>query len=633
MSLSMSQTTFIERVLEASSVAPLPVSQQERRRHGIVYTPVRLASYVAHVVARSFLTDIRETTQNKKTSQLDEAVRNLRIIDPACGSGELLCAVWLQLCEEAKSDAAIWKSLQQHGHAAVLCGIDTDSSAIRRTKRRIRRAIEGQNAPRPRLRTLNSNALFPFSSDTSKRGWARARRYFDAHDGFDVVIANPPWGADVSNYRGRLTCGEFSLFQGQFDTSDLFLELALRIVRPGGYFGYIVPDSLFNHERRELRRLLLDNTEIRFVGRFGEGLFENVSRACTVVVCRKCAPSKSTRTTCLRLTPDMRADILNGRTTFAVAESTLGHRVRQSRFLQNPNFLFDIDVTSEEENVLQRFRGQASSFGEFLVSARGVELSKHGRVSRCNNCYRWMPYPCATKPRCPHCQVDVNLSQLESTSIVRSERSNASVPFVVGQSVRRYKIDQVLWIDMGKDGINYKPAGTYRPPKLLLRKTGVGVCAAIDYSPSYTNQVVYIFRPIDGVDGTLPLELFLGILNSRAIYYFVTKRYGETEWRSHPYLTQRQVLSLPMPGLAQLRGKDDVRIERIAKLLKPHITAGNEPPPSVDAEVERTVAQLYGLTRKDYQTIYTTIESVQDLVPVRALRRVALDDIFPERRR
>ena len=314
--------------------------------------------------------------------------------------------------------------------------------------------------------------------------------------------------------------------------------------------------------------------------------------------------------------------------TFADAEKRLLHVVPQVRFASNPDHLFDIDVRAAEERTLQQFRRLPSTFGDHMESSRGVELSKHGRVIRCGTCNCWLPFPTGLKPRCAHCGDRISVSEGSATCIVRDEELPGYVPFVVGESVRRYSIQAALWIATGHKGIKYKDPTTYASPKLLVRKTGVGVSAAIDYSDAYTNQVVYIFRLRNSQGHTLPLEFFLGALNSRAMYYFLTKSHGETEWRSHPYVTQTQILDLPLPNSEMLLGKKAPLVRRIASALRPYTKQGKEPPKRVDAFVESLVAELYSLTKRDYKAIYATLDSVQDMLPIRALRKVAISDIF-----
>jgi hypothetical protein len=41
------------------------------------------------------------------------------------------------------------------------------------------------------------------------------------------------------------------------------------------------------------------------------------------------------------------------------------------------------------------------------------------------------------------------------------------------------------------------------------------------------------------------------------------------------------------------------------------------------------VSQLYGLKKSDYEIIFNTLNSVENLLPVRALKICDVNDIFP----
>jgi hypothetical protein len=461
-----------------------------------------------------------------------------------------------------------------------------------------------------------------------RKGWSRIRKAFGAPSGFDIIIANPPWGADISSYRDALRDSDYSLCRGQFDSADLFMEMAVKVLKPGGYLAFIVPDSLFSEERTALREMLLRETEIKFLGRLGEKLFDNVNRACAVVICRKGIGTATTSTKCLRLTPEARRGILAGMMTFGDAERKLAHRVPQRRFASNHGCSFDIDIAVSEESTVAKLRNCGSHFGHNLRSTRGVELSKRGLVCRCSTCGLWMPAPERTKPLCPHCRRPVIVGVDQLSSIVGEAPTEHGVPLLVGESVRRYFTAQGLWIVTDRKGIDYKDARIYSQPKLLVRKTGVGLSAAIDCSGAYTNQVVYIFLPKPSITEAVPLECFLGILNSRAMYYYLVKSHGETEWRSHPYVTQGQILGLPFPltegGCA---GSGEV-LEKMAEIIRPHVRANRVPSPEDDARIERLVARVFGLDLQDYKSIYQTLDSIEPLLPVRTLLQLRLADIF-----
>lgn len=591
---------------------------EQRKSNGAIYTPSALANYVASKVISLTLNDKRSSLHNQA------GPTSWRILDPACGGGELLVAVWQQLLSKiAEEHSFYFNHLMPRD---ILCGIDNDKKAVSKTRTRINSFCASETQY---LKIINTNALFPFNRRTSYQGWKQIRKQFEAPEGFDIVIANPPWGAETRAYEKKLvSTGEFTTFSGQFDTSDLFLELSSSVLKPGGYLAYIVPDSLFSLERTALRKLLLSQTDILFVGRFGERFFKDVNRACAVIIARKREPNiasrVSARTQCLRLTPDVRKDLLLGRLSFHQAERSLVHSVRQDRFLHNENFSFDIDLTERDEITINKLTSAKNNFRSYLNSYRGVELSKTGKVIFCNECKLWLPLPRAKNPKCAHC--GAKLRNDEQDIIVRDKKLKGYQTLLSGEDIRRYHIEQRLWIDVRRNGINYKSLSQYESPKILVRKTGVGLSASMDYTDSLTNQVVYIFRAKDGVE--IPLEFFLGVINSRAMYYYHVKKHGETEWRSHPYVTQKQVLDFPLPNDATLSVEKKHTVEEIAKLVGNNLKKNKPFPVKADVQIERFVAELFDLRRKDYEIIYQTLESVQDLLPVRALKNVAINQIF-----
>ena len=620
---SFPRSRFFESLVEAAARQP-QVSREELREHGIVYTPPDLADYVAQKVVGYLFEDVLRAA-GRDGRAVDPG--DLRILDPACGSGELLLAAWRHL-KESLDLFPLYAGKVAIEPQRCLCGVDSDRAATAHTKVRIDGLdADAKSGHTCSTKVVTTNALFPYGRMVSAVGWRLLKQQFDADNGFDIVIANPPWGADVAAYRDKLSLGEFSLFQGQFDTADLFMELSLKLLKPNGYLAFIVPDSLFSQERRALRQLLLSKTQIKFIGRFGEKLFEGINRACAVVICRRGTADASSPVECLRLTPEARKEILSGNSTFAEQEGRLGHKIPQSRFSRNDNSQFDIDVSVVEERTFGRLGRLPCTLGDHLVSGRGIELSKHGWVYQCGQCKSWSPLPKGQRARCPHCKTDVAHPSKTAKSIVRKDRHEGYVPFIVGEHVSRYALHSPLWIVSGCSGVNYKDDSLYRAPKLLVRKTGVGLSAAVDYSDARTNQVVYIFRLKDS-HAAIPLEFFLAVLNSRAMYYYITKTHGETEWRSHPYVTQTQILSLPLPAQKELL-KESEAARKIAALVRPYMQHDQALPANVDAEVERLVARVYGLGHEQYKTIYATLESVQDLLPVRRLKQVPLTAVFP----
>lgn len=595
------------------------VSPEDKKSFGIVYTPHFLAEYVAQKIITYFFDDLKK----KSPRNLNKFLNKIRIIDPACGEGQLLYSIWKQLNYRLTTSGAMFTP----NPIEILCGIDIDEEAVMKTMFRISR-FSGSN-DFFNFKIVKTNALFPFDSISREEGWKIVKDRFGAPEGFDILIANPPWGADI-NFKESLLRKEYCLYKGPFESADLFVELALSIVKPGGYFALILPDSLFSFERKDLREMLLRRTNIKFVARLGEKIFQNINRACAILICKKETYSSSNRVKCLRLTPVLRNKILLNKITLHDAESLLAHEVNQQRFCENRNFLFDIDVKEDEEKTLYKIKSNSNSLRNYLVGSRGVELSKTGKVCKCNNCGLWMPLPTAKEPKCSHCNLPIKVASANTTSIISKNKTGNAAPLIVGENIKRYYINSRRWILTTKEGIKYKDKTLYKNPKIIIRKTGVGISATIDYSGAYTNQVVYIFKLKDMTKSVISLEFILAVINSRLMYYYILKIFGEAEWRSHAYVTQKQILSLPLPYIDVKDSQQKIIIKSITKILKPYLKKNKPLPPLIDAKIEYLIAKFFKFTKKDYATIYKDLNCVEELLPVKALKTVQLQDIFSQ---
>ena len=181
---------------------------------------------------------------------------------------------------------------------------------------------------------------------------------------------------------------------------------------------------------------------------------------------------------------------------------------------------------------------------------------------------------------------------------------------------------------MGYSGINYKEADCFKGEKIVVRKTGVGISAAIDYDGHYTNQVVYILKTND--EKSTPAELLMAVINSRVITYYLMKSKSVNQWQTHPYLTQDDLGGLPFPNLEPYNKSDLVeKIKEIKRLVR--ILQNNEKKVSfnkADAKLERLVAELFKINENDYQLIYKALQSAQQMIPFRCLLDIDANAIW-----
>ncbi|MEX1358314.1 MAG: TaqI-like C-terminal specificity domain-containing protein [Gaiellaceae bacterium] len=569
---------MLQRAQQALRVDTAPASARfaDPRVHGAVYTPRFLADWVAHEVL-----SILSTT-------------DATVWDLACGEGALLAAV----------DRG---SNQRHR----LVGVDIDSDALH---------VARGEVPQARL----------LAADTLGGGSPDPVASLLAHLGTrpDAIILNPPWGARIEISPDSLRAAGYEVARGQFDSYDLFVELSLAVLRPGGVAGFILPDSLLNPEHLPLRRLLIERTLV-LLARLGEGFFPSVYRGAMVVVIVNENPPRGHAVRCLRLTPRQRKLVLAATAQLSdIARAA--HHVPQDWFRRTAGLRFELDVRSRERRILDHLEGaDPMVWREWVTSSRGVELSKYGWVIACPQCDLARPLPRHTRlVQCARCSHTFVSSEAPRFSIVERTGNGSTptgwYPLIVGEDVRRYAVEPSRRIQLDVAGISYKDPLAFQGPKLLVRKTGVGLTAAVDESGAYTTQVVFHFKPRDPAH-TFLLDYLAGVLSSRLMLAYYLRTRGESQWRSHPYVTQKIIEELPIP--APIEGtRWRAQAEAISRAARARRDAGGTAS-ELDLEVERLVCGLYRLEASDWRWALRVLHGAQALEGIKELR-MRQDTVF-----
>ena len=553
----------------------VPSSHYKTKNLGAVYTPRFLAEWVA--------------------TQLVEALpanSHAFIIDPAIGDGQLLNAI-----------------AEVAGDSVDLFGIDIDQAAVEEARRRLPSSA----------RVVKADALKLAPAEDAASPW----RALVNDKPLVGVIANPPWGADLDHSQLELASLGYTLASGQFDTYDLFVELCITFAPEGSVLAFILPDSLFNPEHKPLRHLILRSTEILSISRLGEGFFPGIYRGTVVIVLRVGVPKATHQIKCLRLNKEWRRRILSGISNLAEAQSECCHLVSQSRFSTDREGRFDIDVQQSEEPTLTTIANASPNWARWVQSGRGIELSKTGRVVICSNCKYAHPIPIDSDRMmtCGSCGKRFRPSDAEHATIIRPLQHDEQgwSPLIVGEDVDRYRCLPSRQIKTDVAGINYKTRETFQQRKLLIRKTGIGIKAAIDESSAYTVQVVFhYFIPPHTTAPPFLLNYLQGILSSRVLLAYYLKRIGEIEWRSHPYITQKTIAMLPIPDISEgtwsWRQAQAIAEEVQCRRMRDSNSCAE------DIMIDCLVAGLYGLNAEQCNWVVDVLEEAESLEPIRTMR-------------
>ncbi len=180
----------------------------------------------------------------------DAKLTQLRVLDPACGSGNFLTGAAKRLLAYGQQNAIkpqhIFTSLQHN-----IWGFDPDPVACFLAEMQLQTLLVKQDMADY---TQNKHRLHIHQADGLTLPWGK-----EPHESVDLFLANPPYLAakntDLSGYRSMQ---EF----GQADSYLFFLKLALHVVRPDGWIGLVLPDPVLARANatRERQRLLQETT-------------------------------------------------------------------------------------------------------------------------------------------------------------------------------------------------------------------------------------------------------------------------------------------------------------------------------------------------------------------------------------
>lgn len=572
-------------------------TKEERKENGVFYTPLFLAEYLAKKVVKYF--------GNRKIATA---------IDPACGDSILLRSFANELLNNRT------KNLPK------IFGVDKDINAIVSSTSK----FADKSLIKFNTTFIHTDGLFPVNGKNSIEGWSELRKDIKSKNGFDLTVSNPPWGSELNGYDPLTLNFNFALARGQFDVFDLFVEVILNNLNENGIYGLILPDSVFSQEQARFRCLLAKNTTIHLIARLGEKIFPEINRACVIIVGTKAIAKSNHQVDCFRLSSNFKRRVISNELSLEEVEKELLHKVPQSRFFENDNCIFDIDLKTVEQKTFDKIQVNSLTLKTYVKNTRGAEISKKGVVCQCPNCKHWMPYPKAKQPKCNNCNVALSIETITKEKIILNHNGVGNLKLKVGEDLFRFTSLSKSWINTLKEGINYKDLSIYNGDKILVRKTGVGITASLDYENSVTNQVVYILKLKPAFEKKLSLEFVLAVLNSRAMTYYLIKKFGENEWKSHPYLTQTMLVNLPFPKIDFDSAVTKKMINSVTKIIRNEVTHSVEKNISKanDLFIERVVAHIFKLNQTDYKAIFETLSSSEQLIPIRRLLNCSTKEIF-----
>lgn len=255
--------------------------RSQRKGKGIYYTPLYIVRYIVDQTLGRYLWGTENgRPEGDMPVKNPEGIRNLRVLDPACGSGSFLSYAFDVLAEFYDSYSSHtgtdWLPVILERH---LFGIDLDSDAVDITNTiLILKVLERMDhAPDTTLKLNIKRGNF-LTGETSEILNAEV---------FTMILGNPPYGAYLTEPERRLIKANYETHKSP-DSSSLFVEKAVKKLENRGILGFIVPKSLsYVVSWRPIREFLLNQCTILEFADAREA-FRGVLLEQMVMIAQKC---------------------------------------------------------------------------------------------------------------------------------------------------------------------------------------------------------------------------------------------------------------------------------------------------------------------------------------------------------
>ncbi len=603
-----------------------------RKAGGVFYTPQHVVDYI-----------VRETVGKLLEGKTPRGAANVRVLDPACGSGSFLLGAYQYLLDWHR-DWYIADDVRRHSSGKNpkirsvgqnswrlttserkrillnnIYGVDIDERAVEVAKLSLLlKVLEGETVEtiarqfllfhERALPDLDANIrcgnsliaadYYEFHSDREFDAaeiqalnafeWENEHEAIMDSGGFDAVIGNPPYillqdefrdDAQLAYFRSKYRAASYKV-----DTYHLFIERAIELARQGGRVSFITPSNfLTNNYLDGLRRLLLDKSRLSELMVIDGGVFKGVSVDNAIFVTE--AGRRSQKPIPLR------------------------RSIQRSRNLREVNeILLYPDGVREDTHLLMTGTGQLAGLWKRLDRA-GVALGAFAKVN----------FGKQLRDRSTHDRDVISVDAL------------ADVPpgyaaCYTGKDVTRYHVE---WGGLAcLDDPSVKRGGCWNPdiqsacPKLLTRQIGLHPEFAMDEAGYQCLNTMFMVS----VSGSQELSLFiLGLLNSTLLRAYWVARYWDQR-RTFPkikgtYLKAMPVLPLDhsaVPSVSRLAGQlVEAQRQRHAGRVPSEVRACERRIAALEQQMDVAVADAYGVARDELELAKKALQDAETAMSAR----------------
>lgn len=562
------------------------ISKKKRKSQGIYYTP---AYIVDHIVQNTLGKVLEEKTPQE--------IANLKILDPACGSGSFLIKAFDYLAsyqvqkeenkkfdlktklgqlEKAFRNRNVVKELSTTDKIEILMnniyGVDLDEQAVEIAQLNLMLKTLDRKQRLPHLSNIKrGNSLI---NDLKVAGrsafnWDEEFPEIMKNGGFDVVIGNPPYveARQIEQKYVNFYRDNYNSAGNRVNTFPLFLEKSINLLKNGGLLGMIVhKNSIRSNDYIKLRQFILNHCQILRIITLGAGVFEGVTGEMVILVFQKNNNFRKRQ-----------ENIVFHGGKDSILKQNSYQKLPQKVFYEIPGNRFNVYLNEKKIKILEKIEIGSIKLKEIADTKQGIIVGN------------------------------------EKKYIKKMRESEKYKPVLRGRDISRYDIkfnDEYLFYVPGTKLLKRgkTPDLFEKNEKILTQHVSGKIVAALDCNKYYTLQTINLIFS----KGKISNKYLLVLLNSKLINFYYDSYFNMGSEFTTAVATENLDL-LPIKQIQEVQQQPFVKLaDEILKLNKElqSVKKGTNRWNQLKSEILRTdnlidqkVYRLYGLTPKEINII------------------------------
>lgn len=567
---------YLGHILKSTSKrAKLTNGKTHRKEQGIYYTPTYIVDYIVRNTLGEQL--------KKRGTKVDE----IKILDPACGSGSFLIKAFDILIEyvlkkESKSTTLQSRFEDIHSGSGgtlkrktellknCIFGVDLDPQAVEITQLNLLLKLAEK---RYRLPTLKENikcgnSLIDNPEITGEKAFIYNEEFEDIfqNGGFDVVVGNPPY-IPIELFADNEKEYYFSNYSSpyrKFDSAILFIEKGISLLKNKGLIGFIVPLTWQTGENyQKFRELIFSKCDLKCVINLPFDVFQDAYVDTGIFILQK---GKIKNNKFIAFSFDKKAKIKK-------IEDVDFQEIEQKYIDNHPEK--KVFTNKFVYSILEKINKNAVPLGDITDSCQGVVVSKYPLAeSKINDSYKKL--------------------------------------LLKGIGNRYYfELDEVGYIDYSEVMHLYK---YYSQPRLFIRRIINRQNRIMSF---YYDQPLITkkdYNPFISISNEFDIKYLLGLINSKLfsyVYIYSSTLALKDDFRQ---TTLSEIRKLPIKKVSKMEQNEIIKLvdkvtslnNRLVALKDKKTDESNnieEQIKKTDAKIDELVYKLYGLTKEEIKTI------------------------------